>query len=290
MGILEQPDIKRVVELALSEDIGPGDITSLISVDENLIAEGNFIAKENIVTAGLPVVTEIYLQICPEISLEFFCHDGDKVQKGNPIMKIKGYARKILAGERVALNFLQRMSGIATLTSKFADKIKGTGAILLDTRKTTPLLRNFEKYAVTVGGGKNHRFGLYDQFLIKDNHISTGASSNFGEDIKKIVQKARQYRPYCKVEVEVDNIEQLQMVLEAKPDIILLDNFSIENLKKAVYLAKGKVFLEASGGITLDTIGEIAQTGVDGISVGAITHSARAVDISLDLEICPAER
>lgn len=290
MGILEQPDIKRVVELALSEDIGQGDITSIISVDENLIAEGNFITKENIVTAGLPVVTEIYRQIGPEISLEFFCHDGDKVQKGKPIMKIKGYARKILAGERVALNFLQRMSGIATLTSKFADKIKGTGAILLDTRKTTPLLRNFEKYAVTVGGGKNHRFGLYDQFLIKDNHISAGASYDFGEDIKKIVQKARQYRPYCKVEVEVDNIEQLQMVLEAKPDIILLDNFSIENLRKAVSLAKDKVFLEASGGITLDTIREIAQTGVDGISVGAITHSARAVDISLDLEICPAEK
>jgi len=285
----EKSQLKRVVELALKEDIGTGDITSEISVGEDIKAQGNFIAREDIVLAGLPVVTEIYNQISPDISIEPYFSDGNEINKDKAIMAVKGNARDILSGERVALNFLQRMSGIATATSIYARKIEGTGAILLDTRKTTPLLRIFEKYSVFVGGGKNHRFGLYDQFLIKDNHIAAG-TSDFETDIKNIVEKARNFRPYCKIEIEVDTLDQLKKVLNAKPDIVLLDNFSIENLKQAVFIAKGKVFLEASGGINLDTIREIAETGVDGISVGALTHSARSVDISLDIEICPTKK
>ncbi len=281
----DKEKLSQIVKTALAEDIGSGDVTTEVSVDGNVQAIAQFVAKEDFILAGTVVVDEVFKQVDEFIKLDVIVNDGDKVSKNDTIMMVKGSAGNILIGERVSLNFLQRMSGIATLTDRFVKEVEGTDAVILDTRKTTPGLRLVEKYSVRVGGGTNHRFGLYDRYLFKDNHIAV-AALNLGQDIDNIIRKARDYKPDLKVEVEVDTLEQLEQVLPSNPDIILLDNFTLPELSEAVSIAKGKVFLEASGEINLDTVRDVALTGVDGISVGALTYSYQAVDISLDMELC----
>lgn len=281
----DKEKLSQIVKTVLAEDIGSGDVTTEVSVDRNVQAVAQFVAKEDFILAGTAVVDEVFKQVDESIKLDVIVNDGELVSKNDLIMIVKGSAAGILIGERVSLNFLQRMSGIATLTNKFVKEVEGTNAVILDTRKTTPGLRVLEKYSVRVGGGINHRFGLYDRYLFKDNHIAV-AALNFGQDIDRIIRKARDYKPDLKVEVEVDTLEQLEQVLPSNPDIILLDNFTLPELSDAVSIAKGEVFLEASGGINLDTVRNVALTGVDGISVGALTYSYQAVDISLDMKLC----
>ncbi|MDX9703590.1 MAG: carboxylating nicotinate-nucleotide diphosphorylase [Candidatus Auribacterota bacterium] len=286
--IIDQQILSRIVQSALEEDIGSGDITTEISVHEQVVARGNIFARQKLVVAGMPVVREIFRQMQSQLDLTVFRDDGSCASPNDCIAFVEGNARSILTAERVALNFLQRLSGIATLTAQYVQAVEGTNAVILDTRKTTPGLRMLEKYAVKVGGGENHRFGLYDQFLFKDNHIAAG-SGDFASYIETVIKNARMQRPGTFVEVEVDSLEQFQSVLHLNPDCILLDNFSTEDLRKAVALNESAVLLEASGGVSLDRVRSIACTGVDRISVGAITHSACAVDISMDLELCRAK-
>ncbi len=285
MFAVDKDKLRDVVKTALIEDVGSGDVTTEISVLEDIRAVASFVAREEFILSGVFVVDEVFKQVDDSLRLSVMVNDGSVVCENDCVMTVEGSAKSILTGERVALNFLQRMSGISTLTGKFTKEVEGTDAVILDTRKTTPGLRFIEKYSVRVGGGTNHRFGLYDRFLFKDNHIAV-AALNFRSDIDLIIRKARSYKPSLKVEVEVDTIGQLKQLLPSEPDIILLDNFSIPDLCEAVSLAKGKAFLEASGGITLDTVRDVALTGVDGISVGALTYSYRAVDISLDMKLC----
>ncbi len=287
MDRIDKKYIAETVRMALAEDIGGGDITTEVSVKPDILAVGKIVAKETLVVAGIPVVEEVFRQVDSGIDLNISVDDGNVCAENSVILTVSGCADSILKGERTALNFLQRMSGIATLTGRFVKEVDGTHAVILDTRKTTPLLRRIEKYAVKMGGGTNHRMGLYDQFLFKDNHI-VASIHDFSTDMNDLIKKAREFRSDVKVEVEVDTIDQFKQLIDAQPDIILLDNFSIPDLKEAVRINRGRVFLEASGGITLDSVRSVAQTGVDGISVGAITHSAGAVDIALDLELCLA--
>ncbi len=288
MPSLDQQTLTRIVQNALSEDVGSGDITTTISIPEQTVARGNILARQPLVVAGIPVVREILRQVNSDLSLTVFREDGCAVQAGDCIAFIEGNARSILTAERLALNFLQRLSGVATLTAKYVDAVEGTNAVILDTRKTTPGLRMLEKYAVKMGGGENHRFGLYDQFLFKDNHIAAGCP-DFTSYMKAIIEQARKEKPDTFLEVEVDTLEQYEKLLPLKPDCILLDNFSTEALRQAVAMNDSSILLEASGGVSLNTVKSIAYTGVDRISVGALTHSACAVDISLDLELCRAK-
>lgn len=283
--MLDMEYVRTIVRLALAEDIGDEDITTKISVIEDRDILGKIVAREDLIVCGIPVLKEVFQQLDDRFLFDILINDSMRAAKNDVILTITGSAKTMLTAERTALNFIQRLSGIATLTAHYVKAIEGTEAVIMDTRKTTPLLRHLEKYAVLTGGGTNHRMGLSDQFLIKDNHIAVAALA-FRSDIQKIVQRARTYKPRYKVEVEVDTLEQLDDALHAQPDIILLDNFSIPDLEKAVKKAKGKVFLEASGGITLDTVRKVAKTGVDGISTGALTHSVRSVDISLDIDLC----
>lgn len=260
---------------ALKEDIPYGDITtsSVISEDSNSSVE--LFAKEDGIIAGLDVFKRVFT-LLGNVEVYFYKNEGDFVQCKTLIAVIKGNTRNILMGERTALNFLQRMSGIATLTRKYAEKLEGTKAKLLDTRKTTPNMRILEKYAVRVGGGCNHRFNLSDGVLLKDNHISAAGS------IRKAVQAARENTAFVrKVEVEAENIDMVKEALEAGADIIMLDNMDVETMKKAVDIISGKALVEASGNVNLDTISSIAQTGVDYISAGNITHSSKILDLSM---------
>lgn len=270
--------LKKVVEEALLEDIGTGDLTTLSLIDENIKTKGRFYAKEKGVVAGLIVVAQVFSSLNREIEFRPLYEDGDPIEKGDTLAYIEGQARDILQGERVALNYLQRMSGIATKTSYLQQLIEETGALLVDTRKTTPGLRMLEKYAVLKGGGHNHRLGLYDAVLIKDNHIKVVGS------IKRAILKARERVPItAKIEVEVETLEDLKKALEASPDMIMLDNMSLEEMEEGVRLNKGRVLLEASGRITEENLLFVARTGVDIISMGALTHSVKGLDISLDL-------
>jgi len=271
------PDVSDVIRRALAEDIGHGDITTALLIPEENESKAHVIAKDNFVLAGLPFLKEIFRIIDPSVSLTYFFHDGSQVKKGDIIAELSGKTRSLLAGERVALNILQRLSGIATLTSRYVEKIKDLKAKVIDTRKTSPCLRFMEKYAVRAGGGGNHRFGLFDGILIKDNHIK--AVGSVGEAVKR----AKDGHHLAKIEVESGNIHDLKDALEAGADIVLLDNMSVNEMKEAVAAAKGKALLEASGNVTLDRIRDIAETGVDYISVGALTHSAPAADISLKI-------
>jgi nicotinate-nucleotide pyrophosphorylase (carboxylating) len=269
---------KDIVSRALREDIGAGDITTMSVVPENYVSTGFVRAKEPGVVAGLDVAGEVFLQLCPDISWRPAVKDGDRVAAGQLLARVEGDAGAILAGERVALNFLQRMSGIATRTAFLAGLIAGQKAKLVDTRKTTPGLRVLEKYAVRVGGGHNHRFGLYDAILIKDNHIKIAGG------ITEAVARARTTAPFrMGIEVEVESLEGLEEAVRAGADIVMLDNMSPPLMKKAVEMAGGRVLLEASGGISEENIRAIAQTGVDFISVGGLTHSVKSLDISLDM-------
>lgn len=283
MEPLSRDEIRIAVEASLAEDIGSGDVTTRALVPENAQATAAMAAREPLVIAGLEFAMETFRQLSSEIDVIEQCADGRSMPPGSSILNLRGPARAILTGERVALNFVQRLSGIATLTRKFVDAVAGTKAKILDTRKTTPGWRQYEKYAVACGGGTNHRMGLFDMILIKDNHLAA-LRHEPPNAIAAAVRRARQAYPKLTVEVEADTLEQVEQALEAKADIILLDNMSLDQLREAVRLTAGRVKLEASGGVNLDTVRGIAETGVDFISSGALTHSARAVDIGLDFK------
>jgi nicotinate-nucleotide pyrophosphorylase (carboxylating) len=274
-GLLEEG--RRLVREALREDVGQGDLTTQMIFDQGVPAEGLIIAGEDLLLAGSWLVSLVFAELDPTVEFTPLAQDGNVIKKGALIARLRGDGRALLTGERVAVNFLQRLSGIATLTARFVEKVSGYKAKILDTRKTTAGWRGLEKYAVRVGDGMNHRFGLYDGILIKDNHLAL-------IDLSEAVRRAKgSVSPLLKVEVEVDSFEQAQMALEAGADIIMLDNMSCAEMRRVVKWNKGRVLLEASGGVTLETITEVAATGIDFISVGALTHSARAVDIRMDL-------
>jgi nicotinate-nucleotide pyrophosphorylase (carboxylating) len=283
MEPLSSDEIRLAIEASLAEDVGTGDVTTLATVPPNAQATAVIAAREPIVVAGLAFAMEAFRVLSKEIDLVEQCADGEKIPPGRSILNVRGQARAILTAERVALNFLQRLSGVATLTRSFVDAVSGTKARILDTRKTTPGWRRFEKYAVACGGGQNHRTGLYDMILIKDNHLMT-LREELPNAIAAAIKRARQAYPKLQVEVEADTLPQVQQAVEAGADIILLDNMNTDDLRAAVRFVAGRAQLEASGGVNLNTVRSIAETGVDFISVGAITHSARAIDIGLDFK------
>jgi nicotinate-nucleotide pyrophosphorylase (carboxylating) len=280
---LTTEEIRRAVHAALTEDIGAGDVTTLATVPESATSAAAMRARDALVVAGLDFVACAFAELSPEIKIERLAADGQRVNGGDTLLKISGPSRAILSAERVALNFVQRLSGVATLTAQFVDAIRGTPAQILDTRKTTPGWRRFEKYAVTCGGGKNHRVGLFDMVLIKDNHLAALRDAQ-PNAIAAAVARAREKFPQLKIEVEADTLEQVEQAAEAGADFILLDNMNPVQLRLAVQKIRGRAKTEASGGVNLASVRAIAESGVDFISVGAITHSARAVDIGLDFE------
>ena len=283
MQPLEAQEIRRAVQAALAEDIGSGDVTTLATVPAGATAIAIIRAREELVVAGIDFAEAAFREVSSAVYVERLVRDGEQVKTGVELLKISGPAAAILSAERVALNFLQRLSGVATLTAEFVAAIKGTRAEILDTRKTTPGWRRFEKYAVACGGGRNHRIGLYDMVLIKDNHLAALRDAK-PNAIAAAVQGARNRFPKLKVEVEADTLEQVVQAVDAGADIILLDNMSSDQLREAVKLISGRAESEASGGVNLKTVRAIAETGVNFISAGALTHSARAVDIGLDFE------
>lgn len=280
---LSTAEIRAAVRNALAEDIGPGDVTTLATVSKSLPAQAVIRAREPLVAAGLEFAAVAFRQRSHKVKARPVVRDGQRVRAGATLLEISGPAHAILSAERVALNFVQRLSGVATLTAHFVEAIRGTGAKILDTRKTTPGWRRFEKYAVACGGGKNHRLGLFDLVLIKDNHLAALRTQK-PNAIAAAIARARDKYPKLKVEVEADTLAQVAQAAEAGADIILLDNMTIAQLRQAVKIIRGRAFTEASGGVNLKTVPAIARTGVDFISVGALTHSARAVDIGLDFE------
>src|SRR5882672_8546336 len=284
MDPLRTEEIEQAVRLALSEDIGSGDVTTLATVPEQTSAVALMRAREPLVVAGLALAEAAFRQLSDAIHIDRVMQDGRHAISGSIILRISRPARALLSAERVALNFIQRLSGVATLTAQFVEAIKGTRARILDTRKTTPGWRRFEKYAVACGGGTNHRVGLFDMVLIKDNHLAAlkGEAPNA---IGAAVARARAKYPRLKVEVEADTLEQVAHALAARADIILLDNMDPGQLRRAVQRCKGRAQTEASGGVSLASVRAVAETGVDFISVGALTHSARGMDIGLDFEL-----
>ena len=275
------PDIliEPIVRAALAEDLGrAGDITSAACVAADARLAARFASRKTGVVAGLACARLAVLALDPDAAFEALVEDGARVQPG-PLARVEANARALLSAERVALNLLSRLSGVATLTRAYVDAVAGTGAVITDTRKTTPGLRALEKYAVRCGGGVNHRFGLDDAILIKDNHVA--AAGGVGAAIRRAKAAAGHL---VKVEAEVDSLAQLDEALAEGPDVVMLDNFSLADLAAAVARAKGRVTLEASGGVTLETVRAIAETGVDVISVGALTHSAPVLDIGLDAD------
>lgn len=284
------PDlIRSLVQTALAEDIGAGDVTSQVSIPADAEARAVIVARQPAVVAGLVFVESVYAELNPKLVVLKGAREGDRVQAGHVVCRLAGNARVLVTGERTALNFLQRLSGIATLTRSFVDAVAGTKAVILDTRKTTPTLRAVEKYAVKMGGGQNHRMGLFDAVMIKDNHrvvLGRLGPNALGAAVK---QARRQY-PSVPVIIEADTLEQVERALAAGADHVLLDNMTLEELREAVLLTDGRAKLEASGGVTLDTAREIAETGVDYISVGALTHSAPAMDFSLEIDESGSEQ
>jgi nicotinate-nucleotide pyrophosphorylase (carboxylating) len=273
--------IRSAVEAALAEDVGEGDLTTLATVPGDRFGQAEIVAREPMTIAGLAVAENVFLQLSAAIRCEKLREDGESVVGGERMMRVAGPVRAMLTGERVALNFLQRLCGVATLTRQYVEAVGGTGAVILDTRKTTPGLRWLEKYAVRCGGGRNHRMGLYDAVLIKDNHLAAlrGEAPN---PIGAAVARVRRQFPGRSVEVEADTLVQVREALEAGADVVLLDNMPVDDLRRAVELARGRARTEASGGVDLGSVRGIAETGVDYVSVGALTHSARAMDIALD--------
>lgn len=273
--------VAAVVAAALAEDRAFGDVTTLAVVDAELEGRAAFVAKEPGVAAGFAIAAEAFRQVDGEARLEQLVADGEQFVVGSTLAVVRGRARALLQGERVALNFVQRLSGTATLTRAFVEAIAGSGAVILDTRKTTPGLRELEKYAVRCGGGTNHRTDLASMAMIKDNHRE--ALWRKERSLAEGVAAIRAQAPGIRVEVEIDSLDELDAALEGAPEWILLDNMRADDMREAVRRTSGRAKLEASGGVTLDTVAEIAATGVDYISVGALTHSARALDIGLDL-------
>jgi nicotinate-nucleotide pyrophosphorylase (carboxylating) len=272
--------IREAAARALGEDRGPADITTMACVDGAVRGEARIFAKEPCVLAGLPVAEQVFREQDPGLKLEAVAVDGSMIKPGQTVLKISGSAASILTGERCALNFIQQLSGVATQTRLFVEAVAGTKCQILDTRKTVPGLRALQKYAVLCGGGTNHRFGLYDMFLIKDNHL---ALMGEGSKLADAVRAARALKPEARVEVEVDRVDQIPGVLAQNVDQILLDNMTLEEMREAVALIAGRAKTEASGNMTLDRVADVARTGVDFISVGALTHSVRAIDFSLEM-------
>ena len=273
---LWQGGLEEALRAWLREDLGQGDLTSLLVVPEDLEGEAVILAKEGGVLAGLWVAERVFALADPRTAFTHLVAEGARVAEGTEVARVRGPLRGILAGERLALNLLQRLSGIATLTRAYVEALAGTKAQILDTRKTTPGLRALEKYAVRVGGGRNHRYGLFDGILLKENHVR--AAGGVGEAVRRAKARAPHY---LKVEVEVRSLEELEEALEAGADLILLDNFPLEALREAVRRVGGRVPLEASGNMTLERAKAAAEAGVDYVSVGALTHSAKALDLSL---------
>jgi nicotinate-nucleotide pyrophosphorylase (carboxylating) len=274
-------DATDPIEIALREDIGAGDTTTEFFVPDGLRALGRIVARERAILAGVETAAEVFRRVNPKLNVEVLQPDGTALMGGETILEVRGAARSILTAERVALNFLQRLSGVATFTRQFVEAIGKSRAKILDTRKTTPGLRALEKAAVVAGGGANHRSTLSEMVLVKDNHLSAG--SGFSGFVAAI-QRLRQERPGIRIEVEAERLEQVRSFLGIEGiDVILLDNMEPSEMREAVAAGKGKVMFEASGGITLKNVRRIASTGVDYISVGALTHSARAIDLSLEL-------
>lgn len=268
-----------IIDAALREDIHTGDITTRALSLGKRSAIARLVAKENFVLAGISIAERVFHRLNSGIDFSACSSDGASVAKGTDIAFVKGDAADLLMAERVALNLLQRLSGIATMTSLFVDAVRGTKARIVDTRKTTPGLRELEKYAVRVGGGYNHRTGLYDGVLIKENHIAAAGG------ISEAVRRAKAYIPHTlKIEIETETLAQVEEALAAGADIIMLDNMSLADMRSAVAFVSGRIPLEASGGVNLETVRGIAETGVDIISVGALTHSPRAMDISMLLD------
>ncbi len=272
-----------LIWLALQEDLGHGDVTTQATVAAGRPGTAVVFGREPFVLSGSQPFRKVFDLIDPAVQVASLFRDGDRIDANVPVFRLEGAMPSLLTGERLALNLLQRLSGIATLTRQMTDAISGTSCRLLDTRKTTPLWRALEKQAVRHGGGTNHRFGLYDGVLIKDNHIAAVGG------VREAVRRARQHVAHVlKVEVEVETLQDLEVALEAGADVVLLDNFSLEDLKAAVALTAGRCLLEASGGVTLDRVRAIAETGVDYISCGALTHSARAIDVSMEFTLGPS--
>jgi len=275
------PPDPDIIALALAEDVGPGDVTSLFFTDPSRTSKAVIIAKEPLVVAGTAVAAEVFHRVDPKLVVEVVVQDGDRLAPRDVALKISGPTGSLLTGERVALNFLQRLSGVATLARQYVDAVAGTPARILDTRKTTPGLRVLEKAAAAAGGLVNHRMGLHDMVMVKDNHLAADSDLAF---LQKGIERVKATHPGMRVELEADTVEQVRQFLTLDGvDVILLDNMSLDELREAVSLRTKGVVFEASGGITLDNVAEVATTGVDFISIGAITHSARAVDFSLEI-------
>jgi nicotinate-nucleotide pyrophosphorylase (carboxylating) len=266
------------VDIALTEDIGSGDLTSRLFIPERHVSKARIFAKESCVVAGTETVIKTFQKVDPGLEVTFAQRDGSRLKPGETVIRLQGSTRSILTGERVALNFIQRLSGVATLTAQFVEAVRGTGVEILDTRKTTPGLRALEKAAVKAGGGRNHRMGLYDAVMVKDNHLLAGP------EIQSTILAFREAHPGILVELEADSIDQVRAFMSIiGVDVILLDNMSPEELRASVSLRKPGIKFEASGGVSLRTVRTIAETGIDFISIGQLTHSPRAIDFSLEL-------
>jgi nicotinate-nucleotide pyrophosphorylase (carboxylating) len=280
MNNFEITHINTLIEAALHEDIGTGDITTNALIPDEMFCTATMVAKDDGIVAGMEVAATVFRILSPETTWKPLVQDGDKLKKGDLLVEMSGPFRALLSGERLALNFLQRMSGIATMTGLFVEQVKEYGTKILDTRKTAPGLRVLDKYAVKAGGGENHRIGLYAMVLIKDNHIKVAGG------IKKAVEQIRQkVRAGIKIEVETTTIEEVREALEMKADIIMLDNMSNETMKMCVDVINHRAKVEASGNMNLDRVKEVAATGVDYISIGALTHSVKALDISMNIKL-----
>ena len=274
--------IEELVDRTLAEDLGWGDVTTEAIIPAELTGKASMMAKARGMLAGIEVARLVFCRVDPTVQFDIIIPEGSGIQPGDLIAKLEGKVASILKGERTALNFLQRLSGIATETSRYVEAIKGLDSRIVDTRKTTPGMRALEKYAVRVGGGHNHRLHLGDGVLIKDNHLAALRSQ--GLAMKDIISRARERAPFnLKVEVEVRTAQEAVEAVEAGADIVMLDNMGLEEMRQAVQLVKGRALLEASGGITLDNVRRVAETGVDLISIGALTHSTRSLDISLEM-------
>jgi nicotinate-nucleotide pyrophosphorylase (carboxylating) len=282
------PPESDLIALALSEDIGPGDVTTKYFTDPSRRAKAQIVAREACIVAGLDVAEEVFRRVDTELEIAKLVENGAHMQAGDLAMRIRGRAASLLTAERTALNFLQRLSGIATLAGKFVAAVRGTSAQILDTRKTTPGMRRLEKAAVAAAGGLNHRFGLHDMVMVKDNHLAASSSL---ENLQASISKVKSERPDIRVELEADTVEQVRRFLTLKGvDVILLDNMTPAQLREAVSLRRPGITFEASGGVTLLTVRQIAETGVDFISVGELTHSARAIDLSLEISLDESAR
>lgn len=277
-------EISDLIDAALAEDLGMGDPTTDTLIAPTLTASAELVSRERGLLAGIDIASTVFTRVDPSLIVVTLVADGARIAPGDKMLSVSGSVASILKAERTAVNFLQRLSGIATQTRRYVDAVKSYPAQIVDTRKTTPGLRKLEKYAITMGGGRNHRQNLADGILIKDNHIEALALQGLG--IGDVVRKALAGASHTiKVEIEVETLEQLEEVLDAGADLVLLDNMSAERMSEAVRIASGRAILEASGGINLDTVAQVAATGVDIISVGALTHSATALDFGLDMTI-----